>query len=189
MNKIETGSQNPIRGLTAEQADISVYDFCDKDFAKWFPSDSDFSEAANEVRRKKLGDKKNQKYPLYSHYIEKSAELTAFIEAIRPPTLFFQPQDIASLLTPDSDIIVNHKKTEELEAWQFTLNPKKYAVVSDGPFGPDHKQTITLTRGSMEYDRSEPYLAVAFPADYDNFHVIFILRSKLPMGISFQETR
>ena len=46
MNKAESGTrlENHIKGLTAEQVEWSLFHLSDRDFEKWFPTNSDFIE-------------------------------------------------------------------------------------------------------------------------------------------------
>jgi hypothetical protein len=164
----------PIKGLTAEQVHWKKFygSTAERKRAKeWSPSRFDFSAEAFQAKQQHIGKHKNM--PTGQGIICNSPELVDFLNAYRPPTLFLEPQSIASLLTPDSDIIVNHSQYDKFQVWNFTLNPKKYEV-SDDVFGPNVKQTITLTRGNLgEYGHPEPYLRIGFPAKYDGNNIIF----------------
>lgn len=119
-------------------------------------------------------------------HIRISPELKRVLEQHRPKTLFFEPEEIASLLTPESDIVVEHQKTDQFEKWAFTLNPQKYEV-SEDHYGPHRKQTVTLTRGKVSEhgEYQEPYLIVCFPARYDGSNIIFYPDIRVTYGDSF----
>lgn len=173
----------PIKGLTADRVDWLLFHdsyFARQNLERWFPQQSDFYMEAHKALIPLIKDLD------YSPYegISKSERFEGFLKANRPPILFFDPAEIASLLTPDSDIVVTHKETDQFKKWQFTLNPQKYEVSND-LFSPHRKQTITLTRGDVgEYSRAEPYLIVGFPARYDDLRVVFYPDIKITWGDS-----
>ncbi len=176
---------NPTSGLTAEKVDWSL--LAESDFdqrlkreqIEKFPSLSDFHSEAWDARRK--GRKDDDSYL----HIRISPELKSVLVQHRPKTLFFEPEEIVSLLTPESDVVVEHQKTEQSEKWAFTLNPQKYEV-SEDHVGLHRKQTVTLTRGKVsEYgEYQEPYLVVCFPARYDGSNIIFYPDIKITHGDS-----
>jgi len=175
----------PTSGLTAEKVDWSLLAESDFDqrlkreqIEKW-PSLSDFHSEAWEARRKA---RKNDDSYLR---IRISPELKPVLEQHRPKTLFFEPEEIVSLLTPGSDVVVEHQKTDQFEKWVFTLNPQKYEV-SEEHFGPHRKQTVSLTRGKVSEhgEYQEPYLVVCFPARYDGSNIIFYPDIKITHGDS-----
>lgn len=175
----------PIFGLIAEKVDWSL--LAESDFdqrlkreqIEEFPSLSDFYSGAWEARRKARKDDDS-----YLR-IRISPELQRVLEQHRPKTLFFEPEEIASLLTPESDVVVEHQKTDKFEKWVFTLNPQKYEV-SEEHFGLHSKQTVTLTRGKVSEhgEYQEPYLVVCFPARYDGSNIIFYPDIKITHGDS-----
>lgn len=181
----EIKHESPIRALTADEIDWSLFakfEFDQKGKREQIErssSNSDFHMEAWQTRRRKR--KKDDSFL----GIEITPELKTFLEQNRPQTLFFSPESIASFLTPDSDIVCEHSKTEQFEKWVFTLNPQKYEVSSD-IFSPNRKQTITLTRGKVsEYgEYQEPYLVVSFPARYDGSNIIFYPEVKITYGES-----
>jgi len=175
MNQIE-GEGNPrfITALTAEQVDWSLFDDPDfsKELIKMYAYLYDFGKEILDIRKQFTEKDAHEYYQSLGHveslapevYI--SPELEFFLEQNRPQTLFFAPADIKSLLTADSDITCNYEETEELETWQFRLNPQKYQ---------EDKQTITLNRGKMNknVDDQETYLVITFPVRYDDPNAIF----------------
>lgn len=170
----------PITGLTLDQVLLLMPVFSQISARERFEKSTeshDFYSEAYEARRKIAGKQ-------YTGILDKSEspELKDFLKRNRPPTLFFEPQQIATLLTPDSDITVYHEKSDTFERWKFTLNPKKFTVSSDWT-SPDRKQTITLVRGKPpKYEKEEPYLVIDFPARYDGSTIIFYPNIKITYG-------
>lgn len=162
----------PVRPLTVAQVDWSLFgkeasrvrrDYIEPgEVLRW-----DFASQIFQIQ------KNLQKEPnLAGFKTQFSDELKIFLAEHRPQTLFFAPQDIASILTSDSDIVADHQKTEELEKWQFRLNPQRFEM-SDDPHDRYRRQ-ITLTRGKVDkYDRPEPYLVVEYVAKYSEPDIIF----------------
>jgi len=166
MSSVE-GQKNPrfITALIAEQVDWSLFyeRHAKEHLESWFPSQDDFHEEAADSVSFTYG-RENSRFPI----ITKSAGLKTFLERNRPPTIFFSPEDVNSLLTPESNIICNKEETRTSQRWEFTLNPQKHEV------SPSEQQTITLTRKKAgTYDRLEPYLVVGFAAGHNGFHVTF----------------
>jgi hypothetical protein len=175
MKEIENSPFKPkIQGLTAGEIDPGLHQSIQ------LYSPLDFCMAASEARRKELGDRKSLRLFFHPEDIVKSPELKSFLEANRPLTLFYKPEDIASLLTPDSDILLQHEKSEDLETLRFVLNPKKYPDLDNLS-----RQKITLTRGQKEYGKTEPCLVVDFPADYKNSLIIFNPKIKITYGDNY----
>lgn len=166
----------PITGLTLDQVLPLI---SGSKFGQRFVRDeleqrigrSDFYSAAYDARRKVAGDKHSLYFSLDKF---ESPELKNFLMRNRPRTLFFEPQQIADLLTPDSDIVVAHETSSTFKKWQFTLNPKKFTASNDWA-SPDIKQTLTLVRGKApnREDYPEDYLVVNFPARYDGSTITF----------------
>lgn len=163
-----------ITALTADQADWSFLpeslfpgSNAREHLESLFPSRKDFyDETVLAYIKRSLGE--NYSIPLI---LRKTEELKGLMEEHRPPTLFFEPQDISSVLTPESNIVVNRKSHEGgLGLWVFSLNPEKHETDS-----PSLKQTITLTTIEKpgRYAVQEPYLVVGFRASYDDSNVIF----------------
>ncbi len=184
MSKAERTPQSPIKGLTAEQVDWSLYDNNKREHLRLFGSfENDFFWNAEEARRKALGKLSTTRIGR-SPRIIKTSRLEAFLKAKRPPILFFQPQDIASLLNPNSNIAVEHKETAGLETWKFTLNSEKYKMPNE------QEQSITLTRGIVKNGEPEPYLIIGFFASYNSSDgsVCFSPNIERTEGDSWQRT-
>lgn len=193
MVKGEGLQQSPIKRLTVDQVNWSLYkdSHSARESLKEGLSRFDFYVEAHQARVEQLGYEQAQwLLSLVPLSIKKTDEMQAFLKKNRPPTLFFEPQGIAALLTPDSDIVVLHEKivnpekNENYERWEFALNPKKY-IVSIDLSNPWDRQTVTLTRGDLgEYAYSEPYLKVKFLANYKKGRVIFYPEIDITYGDS-----
>lgn len=172
----------PITGLTLDQVLPLVFksefsQILAREKFENSTTDYDFYFEASEARKEIAGKQ-------YTSLLDKSEspELKDFLKRNRPPTLFFEPQQIAGLLTPDYDITVNHEKSDTFEKWEFTLNPKKFTVSSDWT-SPDTKQTITIVRGKPpKYEKEEPYLVIDFPARCDMSTITFYPHIKITYG-------
>lgn len=190
MSQIENPRNSTfITALTADQADWSLFGItlsrepnARETLESWFPSWVDFYDETV------LASIKHSSVERYSIplILRKSEGLNTFLEQHRPPTLFFAPQEISGVLTPESDIVVNRKSHEgQLGLWVFSLNPKKQEADS-----PSLKQTITLTTIEKpgRYALLEPYLAVGFRASYDDSNVIFYPSIKRTWDTSPRDT-
>lgn len=168
MSNVE-GSRNPrfITALTADQVDWSLFPRSRhprEDLEKWFPSQEDFRNEASDCIAHSYGQE-NSRFPI----ILISPGLTTFLQENRPPTLFFSPDDISSLLTPKSNITCSHEEIGTLEIWKFTLNPRR-----DNSTYPNQRPAIILTRKKPSaYNRQEPYLVVGSTAGCNGFDVTF----------------
>lgn len=126
MNQIEDeGNPRFITALTENQVDWSL--FHDPDFAKEVINMHaylyDFGKEILDVRRQ-FTEKDTHDYyqsldPVESLAPEAhiSPELDTFLDQNRPQTLFFSPDDIKSLLTPDLDISCTYEKAGGIETW------------------------------------------------------------------------
>lgn len=158
--------QNPIVGLTFDQIDLIKFPhmLARKEELEALISNYDLYTQAN---LKYLGFiKRSKDLAINPEAIRISPELKDFLRTHRPPTLYFEPQDIASLLSQDPTFIVKHEKNEKFERWEFNLDPKKNDNLRD-------EKSIILTRGDLENDIQNPYLVVGFPAKYDNGNIVF----------------
>lgn len=163
MNKIE-GQQNPIRSLGLTEDEINwplAGGLHTREMLKRFVSGLDFIKEAEEARYQPNVQGRDHGYNLD---IRIQPEVKKFLEDNRPKALFSQPENIVSLLTPDSDIVLaNHFKDAEFEHWQFSLNPQRF----------EEKGTITFSRHRTGRQFGNPYIYVYFPAFYDGSRVIF----------------
>lgn len=174
MNKIEIPrSSTFIAALTADYVDWSLFDNPsnerkrDEEGPKFFAKD--FKILADYAVTREFG----RQHPKGITSVDLSEELIDFLNQNRPQTLFFEPEDISNLLTPESNIVVQHNKNRSLEKWQFRLRPPKEGG------NLYRNQAITLSRRGVNPNENSrkifinPYLIVKFPAAYYDNNVVF----------------
>lgn len=114
--------------------------------------------------------------------VNKSEELERFLVRNRPETIFFDPSEIASLLTPNSSIVFKHRKTKTFEQFVFSLNSRMQNFSKE-----DLEYEMTFTRpladvDKVKHEHPEPYLIVEFPSKYDGDCVIFCPEIRMTYG-------
>jgi hypothetical protein len=114
--------------------------------------------------------------------VRKSEELERFLAGNRPGTIFFDPSEIASLLTPNSSMVSKHRKTKTFEQFVFSLNPRVQNFSKE-----DLQYEMTFTRplvdvDNMKSEHPEPFLIVEFPSKYDGDHVVFCPEIRMTYG-------
>lgn len=101
--------------------------------------------------------------------VDTNRELHDFLHQHRPERLFFNPDDIASLITPESDIVVEIEENPHFKGWHFKLNPQKF------PDEKSQREKLLVFRGDPdEFEKVYylhkliPYVEIAFVAGYDH---------------------
>ncbi len=166
-------SQSPIKGLTVNDVDWSLYGAdwslaVDREKRNWtnYGSHLDLlGEAVDFAREhsRTLGEYYD------THFRRFSDSLKDFLKQNRPGPFFFDPAEVASHLTPESSLKVEHERTESAQRWLFCFNQDK----------SDDKSSICIERGQDKRSRhNQPYIVVYFSASYDGLQVIFKPRLK-----------
>lgn len=165
----ETAKDIPLRRLNATEIDWSLYTGLEAYEIGEASFVTEFWSESYELVRTHYG-----KIETLDHVgVKKSRNLQRFLDNNRPSTIFFDPAEITSLLTPNSSIVFKHRKTKTYEQWIFSLNPKGHNFSED-----DVQYRMTFTRPLTEASKArlkhtEPYLVVEFPTKYDEGLIIF----------------
>lgn len=178
----EATEGNVLKRLTVKEIDWSLYAGEDEYEIEEPSFITEFWSESYDLIRGSYG-----KVNVFDHVeVEKSEELERFLVRNRPEAIFFDPSEIASLLSSNSSIVFKHRKTKTFEQFVFSLNPRLHPRLQN--FSKEDLQyEMTFTRALAGVDKVrskhlEPYLIVEFPSKYDGNHVVFCPEIRMTYG-------
>jgi len=152
----------PIKWIDDKSVNWSLYPKDSKQYYLPFPC-CDFRKTENKALALALHIKEEDLPPTRTTELKLSKSLQKFITDNCPTAKFYEPETIASLLTPSSNILASYTKSKDKEMWKFRLNPKYNDVPG----------SFNIERGLNGKRTRQPYLTVMFNAYYDGINFVY----------------